>query len=127
MVMTRVTRTKESRLATAKTRSRKSRLWLWLILLVTALLGAAWLAWGDGLRKTGGVGSAYAARVACSCRFVAGRSMDDCAKDKLEGMELISLSEDAASKSVTASIPFIASDTASYREGYGCVPQEWKG
>ncbi|MBL45853.1 MAG: hypothetical protein CMN71_14345 [Sphingomonadaceae bacterium] len=125
--MTRVTRTKESRLATAKTRSRKSRLWLWLILLVTALLAAAWLAWGDGLRKTGGVGSAYAARVACSCRFVAGRSMDDCAKDKLEGMELISLSEDAASKSVTASIPFIASDTASYREGYGCVLQEWKG
>lgn len=114
-------------MATAKTRSRKSRLWLWLILLVTALLGAAWLAWGDGLRKTGGVGSAYAARVACSCRFVAGRSMDDCAKDKLEGMELISLSEDAASKSVTASIPFIASDTASYREGYGCVLQEWKG
>jgi hypothetical protein len=125
--MTRVTRTKESRLATAKTRSRKSRLWLWLILLVAVLLGAAWLAWGDGLRKTGGVGSAYAARVACSCRFVAGRSMDDCAKDKLEGMELISLSEDAASKSVTASIPFIASDTASYREGYGCVLQEWKG
>ncbi|WP_417320348.1 hypothetical protein [Erythrobacter aureus] len=114
-------------MATAKTRSRKSRLWLWLILLVAALLGAAWLAWGDGLRKTGGVGSAYAARVACSCRFVAGRSMDDCAKDKLEGMELISLSEDAASKSVTASIPFIASDTASYREGYGCVLQEWKG
>lgn len=114
-------------MATAKTRSRKTRLWLWLFLLVLALLGAAWLAWGDGLRKTGGVGSAYAARVACSCRYVAGRSLGDCAKDKLDGMELISLSEDAASRSVTASIPFVASDTASFREGYGCVLREWQG
>ena len=122
-----VTRMKESRLATAKTRSRFSRRWLWLVPLVAILLGVAWLAWGDGLRKTGGVGSAYAARVGCSCRFVAGRSLDDCAKDKLEGMELISLSENVAAKSVTASIPFVASDTASYREGYGCVLQEWEG
>ncbi|MBX7482306.1 hypothetical protein [Qipengyuania qiaonensis] len=113
-------------MATAKTRSRKSRRWLWLVLLVVALLGAAWFAWGEGLRKTGGVGSAYAARVGCSCRFVAGRSLDDCTKDKLEGMELISLSEDPEAKSVTASIPFIASDTAVYREGYGCVLQEWR-
>jgi hypothetical protein len=29
-------------------------------------------------------------------------------------------------KSVTASIPLIASDTASYREGYGCVLDEWR-
>ena len=42
-------------------------------------------------------------------------------------MELISLSENAAAKSVTASIPFVASDTASFREGYGCVLQEWEG
>tara|TARA_B100000929_G_scaffold209712_1_gene167160 strand:- start:4547 stop:4891 length:345 start_codon:yes stop_codon:yes gene_type:complete len=113
-------------LATAKTHTRNPRRWLWLILLVAALLGAAWLAWGDGLRKTGATGSAYAARVACSCRFVAGRSLDDCAKDKLDGMELISLSEDAETKSVTASIPLIASDTATYREGYGCLLQEWQ-
>ena len=62
-------------MATAKTRSRFSRRWLWLVPLVAILLGVAWLAWGDGLRKTGGVGSAYAARVGCSCRFVAGRSL----------------------------------------------------
>lgn len=112
-------------MATAKTRSRKTRLRLLLLLLFAALLGGAWLAWGEGLRKTGATGSAYAARVACSCRFVAGRSLDDCSKDKLEGMELISLSEDAQAKSVTASIPLIASDTASYREGYGCMLQDW--
>ncbi|QYJ07251.1 hypothetical protein [Qipengyuania flava] len=114
-------------MATAKSRSRKTRLWLWLLLIVIALLAAAWFALGEGLRKTGGVGSAYAARVACSCRFVAGRSLDDCAKDKLEGMELISLSENVEAKSVTASIPFVAADTATLREGYGCVLKEWQG
>ena len=113
-------------MAIAKTRSRKTRFRLVLLLFVLALLVGAWVAWGAELRHTGEAGSAYAARVGCSCRFVAGRSLDDCAKDKLEGMELISLSEDAQAKSVTASIPLLASDTATYREGYGCVLQEWR-
>ncbi|MFW2349494.1 hypothetical protein [Qipengyuania sp.] len=112
-------------MATAKTRARNMRFRLILVLLFAALLGAAWFAWGADLRRTGEAGSAYAARVGCSCRFVAGRSLDDCAKDKLEGMELVSLSEDVQAKSVTASIPLIASDTATYREGYGCVLREW--
>ena len=70
------------------------------------------------------VGSAYAARVACSCRFVAGRTMEDCAKDKLAGMELVSLSESREEKSVTARFLLVASDTARIREGYGCVLQK---
>lgn len=108
-----------------KSRTSKSRRWLWLLLILILLLGVAWIAWGEGLRKTGGAGVAYGARVACSCRFVAGRSLDDCAKDKLEGMEMVSFSQDGAAKSVTASIPLIASETARYKDGYGCVLQEW--
>nr|WP_205763555.1 hypothetical protein [Pseudopontixanthobacter vadosimaris] len=71
-------------------------------------------------------GTAYAARVGCSCRFVAGRDIEDCEKDRMAGMEAISLSEDLASKSVTASFPLLKSDTATYREGYGCVLQEYR-
>jgi len=41
-------------------------------------------------------------------------------------MGLIGLSEDEASRSVTASFPLLASQTATYREGYGCVLQQWK-
>ena len=110
----------------AKKRSLFTRWWFWLLVVVVALMGAAWLAWGETLRKTGATGTAYAARVACSCRYVAGRSLDDCGKDKLDGMELVMLSENENSRSVTASIPFVASDTASYREGYGCVLKGWE-
>lgn len=73
------------------------------------------------------VGTSYAARVACSCRFVAGRSMEDCAKDKLGGMELVSLSDDEEAKSVTATFPLVTSNTATLRDGYGCVLEEWEG
>ena len=71
------------------------------------------------------VGSAYAARVACSCRFVAGRSLEDCEKDKLGGMELVTLVDDPGAKSVTARFPLVTSHTATYREGYGCVLEPW--
>lgn len=71
------------------------------------------------------VSTAYAARVACSCRFVAGRTMEDCAKDKLAGMELVSLSDNEEERSVTARLLLVSSDTARMRDGYGCVLDNW--
>ena len=113
-------------MATAKDRSGKLRLWLWLAIIIAGLGAIAWAVWGDGLRRTGATGTAYAARVACSCRQVAGRSLEDCEKDKLDGMEMISLSEDEEARSVTASVPLMASATARYKEGYGCVLDPWE-
>lgn len=110
----------------AKKRSLLSRWWVWLLVLLVAAIGIFWFARGEEFTRTGEAGTAYAARVACSCRFVAGRSMEDCGKDKLAGMELVSLSANEDTKSVTASIPFVASDTASFREGYGCVLKQWE-
>lgn len=110
----------------AKKRSLLSRRYVWLIVALVAALAAGWLTYGEQTVRTSEAATAYAARVGCSCRFVAGRSLGDCAKDKVEGMELVSLSEDSASRSVTATIPFIASDTASFREGYGCVLKKWE-
>lgn len=105
---------------------RRGRL-LVAVLAVGAVLALfLWLSYGEGLRRTAGAGTAYGARVACSCRFVAGRSLDDCAKDKLAGMELVRFSEDTDSRSVTASVPLLASETATYRPGYGCMLQEWR-
>ncbi|MBY6219187.1 hypothetical protein [Qipengyuania aquimaris] len=109
----------------AKKRSILSRWWFWLLVVIAALLAAGWASRGEEVRKTSEAGTAYAARVACSCRYVAGRSLEDCGKDKVAGLELVMLSENETSRSVTASIPFVASDTATYREGYGCVLKQW--
>jgi hypothetical protein len=93
------------------------------IVLIAALLALFW----KPLNGYADVGSAYGARVACSCRFVGGRSLDDCKKDFEPGMELVSLSEDAKAKSVTARFPLLASHTASYHEGPGCQLEKWPG
>lgn len=110
-----------SHLANAKSR-RRGRLWPALLVLLFAGLAALWFSSaGERIRGDAMAGTAYGARVACSCRFVAGRSMDDCAKDKLAGMGSIRLSADEEARSVTASVPLIASETARFRDGYGCL------
>ena len=97
-----------------------------LLLLVALVAAALWFNRAP-IAGYSGVATSYAARVACSCRFVAGRDLEDCSKDKLGGMELVSLSENVEAESVTASIPFVDSVTATKREGYGCVLEPWEG
>mgnify|MGYP005988748695 CR=1 FL=1 len=97
-----------------------------VLLVLIALVAAALWFYRAPIQGYAGAGTAYSARVACSCRFVAGRDMEDCAKDKLTGMELVSLSADEEAKSVTARFPLIRADTAVYREGYGCVLEQWQ-
>lgn len=94
--------------------------WLAALALVLAL---AWF-W-QPLGGYARIGTAYGARVACSCRYEGGRSLSDCRKDFEEGMELVTLSEDTATKTVTARFPLLASDSASYREGEGCRLKPW--
>lgn len=97
------------------------------ILVVLAALLAALLFWYRApISGYAHAGTAYAARVACSCRHAGDRTLEDCEKDKLSGMELVRLSEDAAEKSVTASFPLVASETARWQDGYGCVLDPWE-
>ncbi|MEO0058267.1 MAG: hypothetical protein RIT17_1743 [Pseudomonadota bacterium] len=104
----------------------RPRYGLWLLALIALGLGGAAWAFREPINGYGSIASAYSARVACSCRFVGGRSLDDCGKDKLAGMEAVTLVEDAAAKSVTARFPLVAEATATYREGYGCVLQPYE-
>lgn len=112
-------------MATAKTgtgrRNANRLVWVGAILVV---LLALWAAFGSAAMGYGHAATAYSARVACSCRFVAGRGLEDCGKDKIGGMELVTLSEDAEAKSVTARL-LVVSDTASMKPGYGCVLDPW--
>ncbi len=113
--------------ARAGRRTRTRTRWgLWVLAIIAALVGAAAFAFRAEIGGYGSVSAAYSARVACSCRFVAGRPLKDCAKDKLAGMEAVTLVEDVETKSVTARFPLVASATATYRKGYGCVLEPYE-
>ncbi len=70
------------------------------------------------------VGVGYGARVACGCRYIGKRSLEDCRKDFEPGMEPIRLSEEVKTKTVTASVPLIASRSARYDPVLGCVVEK---
>jgi hypothetical protein len=108
-------------------KTRTSSALLWVLLVAGLVLVAVFVTFREPIRGYAGIATAYPARVACSCRFVAGRSLADCAKDKLAGMEFVTLVDDEAARSVTARFPLMAATTATYREGYGCVLESWEG
>lgn len=100
---------------------------VWVLLLVVVVIGVAAWANRETISGVGNAGTAYAARIACSCRFVAGRSLESCEDDLVSGMEMVALSDDVEARSVTATLPLIQSTTATHRVGYGCVLEEWDG
>ena len=108
----------------ARPPARPRRFWLLVALVALAALVAAFWSPLTGYAR---VGAAYGAHVGCSCRFAGGRGLDDCAKDFEPGMELVSLSEDRQARSVTARFPLLGGATATYREGWGCVLEPWRG
>lgn len=97
------------------------------LLLGLGLLAALLVLFWKPLNGYAEAGAAYGARVACSCRYVGGRELADCAKDLEAGMELVRLSEDTKNKSVTGTFPLLASHTATYHEGPGCQLEPWQG
>jgi hypothetical protein len=94
----------------------------WLLLLAVAVLAWFW----KPLNSYAVTGASYGARVACSCRYVGGRELSDCKKDFEPGMGLIMVSEDDEARSVTARFPLLSSQTATYRNGAGCVLERWE-
>ena len=117
----------EDWMATANTASAtRPRMWPRLALgLVLLLAGLGWYFHGEVMDRAV-AGTAYGARVGCSCRFVGRRSLGDCRKDFEPGMGMVRLSEDVGQKSVTASVPMLVSQTATWHDGFGCVLEPWK-
>jgi hypothetical protein len=73
------------------------------------------------LKPVGAVAAGYMARVACACHFVGKRSLASCLTDRETGMEQVRVSIDAGQRRVTAGVPLIASASATYTLGLGCV------
>ena len=104
----------------------RRRVWPRALLALAVLAGGAAWYYREPIAGLTTTGAAFGARTACSCRYVAGRKIGDCEKDFEPGMEVVFLSDDPESKSVTARVPLLASATARYREGYGCLLDPWK-
>ena len=86
-----------------------------------ALIGG-FLVWKfPAFRAQAELGSAYAARIGCSCRYVEGRSLASCQSDFEPGMEMVSLNEDPATRTITGSVPLLASRSARYAGASGCL------
>lgn len=96
------------------------------LLAMVLLLGFSW----SGLREQALIGSAYSAREACSCRFVSGQDLGTCkGLIAVAGLgrtgSLIWLSDDAGARTVKASVPLLASQTATFRPDRGCQLEPW--
>ena len=104
----------------------RRRIWPQVLLALVVLVTAAGWFYRAPIAGYTTTGTAFGARTACSCRYIAGRPLEDCEKDFEPGMEVVFLSEDEEDKSVTARVPLIASATATYREGFGCVLEPWE-
>lgn len=114
-------------MATANSLRARRRAALGIVPAVLMLGGAGlWWAQGDYVAGMAEAGTAYGARTACSCRHLAGRTLASCERDFLPGMEAVFLSENREERSVTARVPLIASNTATFRDGFGCVLQPWE-
>ena len=115
-------------MATAKRRNtaKTKRNWPRVLLLVVVLVAAAGWYWRVPIAGLSGAGAAYGAHQACSCVHIGGRDLGSC-KDDFDGdMAAVFFSEDADARSVTARVPLIASETATFREGQGCVLETWR-
>jgi hypothetical protein len=93
--------------------------------VVALLVVAAIVVLGERIGRYTTAAAAVSARTACSCRFVGGRELGDCRKDFEPAMALVVLSEDADARSVTARVPLLSRQTATYRNGEGCTLERW--
>jgi hypothetical protein len=91
----------------------------WVVLLVVVILaGGLWYV--QPLLK---VGAGYAAKMACSCHYLQGRSLEDIKQTDLSfsAPKYVQLSHQVDTKEIRASFLGSITQTARYVEGRGCV------
>lgn len=96
---------------------------LTLLALVIAIALTAWF-W-TRMRESALTRSAMAAQTGCLCRYVAGRDLKSCQADPGVRQSWVSLNEDSAARTLTASVPLLAAQTAHWTRESGCVLEPW--
>jgi hypothetical protein len=92
-----------------------------LAVVLLVVLPLAIYAWSQKPKLQLGVG--YGARVACGCRYIENRPLASCYKDFEPGMEVIRLSDDPKTRTVTASVPLLVSRSVRFDPELGCQPE----
>lgn len=95
-----------------------------LLALVVAVVLAAWF-W-TRMRATALARASYAAQTGCLCRYAAERGMASCSGDAGVKQSWVGLHDDAVTRSVTASVPLLAQQTARWSQDGGCVLDGWR-
>lgn len=90
-------------------------------MMAALILALCWPALRNHARAAASVG----AHLACSCHYIGGRQLSACRKDFEPGMSLVMLGEDEAEQSVTARIPLLSSEKATFHAGQGCLLEPW--
>ena len=90
-----------------------------LVAVLVVMAGAVWQFWLKAQVEFAQVGTAYGAKVVCSCRFVAEREMTSCQGDFTEDVSAFTFTE--TDNTVTASVLGVISNTAIFEPGLGCT------
>lgn len=91
-------------------------------LLLALAIGLFWAP----LHERAVLATSYGARMACACHYVEGRDIKQCRGDFPEGGEMLMISNDPASRTITARMLPFTSTRASFHPGQGCVLEPWK-
>ena len=104
-------------------KASRRRIWVGTPIAVVVLLLAAIALYALSQKPKLELGVGYGARVACGCRYIEGRPLASCYKDFEPGMEVIRLSDDIKTKTVTASVPLLVSRSVRFDSQLGCQPE----
>ena len=103
----------------------KASTWVGIGVVAAVVLAAGGLAAsGRAPLRYAATGAGYVAHVVCSCRYVGNRNLASCQTDFEPGMEIVSVSDDTKARRVTAWVPLLSKQTASYDPRYGCTLDE---
>ena len=108
-------------------RTRPGRRMRRIAVAAALLIGIPGWYFQEEVKGYSGTATAYSARTVCACRHVGGRSLRQCKDDLGDArLALVFLTEDKAARSVTARVPLLSTQTATYRKDWGCLLQPWE-
>lgn len=91
-----------------------------LLAVLAVIAGAVWQFWLKGQIEFAKVGTAYGAKMVCSCLFVAEREFDSCLGDFTTDISLFDFTE--TETTVTASVlGGLVKNEARFEPGLGCT------